>query len=654
MKKNYNRKRRRSTAENGYLGAMWRMLPALLMVGIVPLIVRQYAQENGLSEYAWASVSEVTYEFFLGAKSVVLLLLLLVMAGCVLARAWKEKRKLPFAKLLIPLFAYGALCFLSACVSVNHSYSFFGGYEQFESVWVLLSYVLVVYYVFLYAMSEMELQVVTDALCFGASVIGLLGTLQGVGMDYLNTTLGQRLVTTDAFLDRIGGKLTINFQDNYAYATLYNPNYLGVYASFVIPFLAVLLLYEKNKWRRLWHGVNLVLVLIALLSSRSRAGLIAAVFALAVAVILFFPKLFRWWYLTIPALNLAVALVLLVNAYNDNIIFDRLKGIFAPDIVVVGEYTAEDGTIVQKTGLTELYTTEQGVMLTYNEMSVQVAMPVENGTYGMYAIDREGNQIELVADAAGLTFSFTHPALAEVKLSPVFYGDDGTLALCISGGGNWYFYYDEGKESYQYIVVTGKSDTEPCITVYGKPSDMIMADSLGFEDYQKLFSGRGYIWSRTLPLLKDYIFLGSGPDTFLFVFPQEDYLAMSQNGYSHQIMTKPHSMYLQVGVQTGVLSLVCLLTFYVWYAVWSLRLYAFKRLDTQTEAFGIAAFIGSIAYMISGISNDSMVVTAPVFWGMIGIGVAANAMVARSRKRKEMDVVEQSVGKGKMTAIKMK
>ena len=94
-----------------------------------------------------------------------------------------------------------------------------------------------------------------------------------------------------------------------------------------------------------------------------------------------------------------------------------------------------------------------------------------------------------------------------------------------------------------------------------------------------------------------------------------------------------------MGVQTGVLSLLCLLVFYGWYAVWSLRLYAFRKLNTQTEAFGIAALIGSIGYMISGISNDSMVVTAPVFWGMIALGLTANVLVAKSRAQDALQTV---------------
>jgi hypothetical protein len=80
----------------------------------------------------------------------------------------------------------------------------------------------------------------------------------------------------------------------------------------MVPFLVMMFLHEKNKWRRLWHGGNFILVTIALLSSHSRAGLVAAVAALCVALVFTFRKLLKWWYLAIPAINFAVVLVLLV------------------------------------------------------------------------------------------------------------------------------------------------------------------------------------------------------------------------------------------------------------------------------------------------------------------------------------------------------
>ncbi len=621
MGKSYYKKRYNRRRPEGYVGALRTMLPAVLMVGLVPMLVRQYQYENRMSQYAWFGGAESSVDFFLAWKSFVLMGLAFVMAGCVLYRFLKEKRKISFTKIVLPLFAYGILAFLSACCSVNRSFSFGGGVEQFETVWALLSYVLIVYYVFLYAEGELELQVVTDALCFGATVVGVLGTLQGIGLDLFATIPFQKLITTKEFLDSVGGTLGVRFGGNQAVTTMYNPNYVGVFGSLMVPFLTMMLVYEKDNRRRIWHGGNLVLVIITLLSSRSRAGLIAAIAAICVALAFAVRKLLKWWFLAIPAVNFAVVLVLLVNAYNDNIIFDRLKNILKPDDVTVAEETAEDGTVIRKTGLTEMYTTPDGVAFRYNEISAHVTFYMDESIYGFYALDEAGNQLELPGNEDGTEFSFTHPALAGVKVSPVIVGN--RMGMRIQADGEWNFVYNGEKGSYQYI------------TAYGEESDMIKAESFGFENRQRSFSGRGFIWSRTLPLLKDHLFIGSGPDTFVLEFPHEDYLGMKRNGFGGMLMTKPHSWYLQMGVQTGVLSALCVLVFYVWYAVQSLRLYAFRKLSTQTEAFGMAAFIGSIGYMISGISNDSMVVTAPIFWGMMGVGVAANVMVKKNREKEK-------------------
>ena len=336
----------------------------------------------------------------------------------------------------------------------------------------------------------------------------------------------------------------------------------------------------------------------------------------------------KLWYLTIPAINFGIVLLLLVNAYNDNLIFDRLQGIFMPDTKAeVAEFVAEDGTVVRETGLTELYTTEDGVVLRYNEVAAKVSLYVEGEMYGFYAFGEDDEQIEMVPDEEAV-FSLQHPALSDVKIQ--LYPLEDRVAFLIQADGPWLFTNNQVKGKYQYVVFYGE-EGERVI----KETDMTPGKQIGFKNRQKMFSGRGHIWSRTIPLLLDHILIGSGPDTFLLEYPHTDFLAMKQNGFERQIMTKPHSMYLQVGVQTGAVSLLCILVFYAWYAVWSLRLYAFRKLEYVTEGFGIAAFIGSIGYMISGISNDSMVVTAPVFWGMIGLGIAANAMVDKLRKKKE-------------------
>ena len=613
------KKRDRVEKIKEYKKALIKMLPVLLMVGIVPLLVRAISHETQLVQYPWFSFEAEIYEFFLIPKSYVLMVLMIAMAVLVAVRIWKAKGKIAFTKVLIPLCVYALLSVLSACFSLNKDFSFWGGYEQFETIWVLLSYVLVVYYVFLFAQSREEMQVVVDAICLGTTVIGVIGTFQGIGLDLFASKLGQKLITSEETLKAVGGELTVNFGENQAYATLYNTNYLGVFGSFILPFLAVMLLISKDKWRRIWYFADFVLLTIAMISSRSRAGLIAAGVVLVIALILSSRVILKWWYIIIPAINFAVVLLLLVNAYNDNVIFDRLQNILKKDDTIISETMTEEGYVVRQSGLTELYTTKDGVVICYNGEKVQITLNVDDNLYGIFALNEKKEQVALDPNEQGTEYMFETPALKNVKVAPIMLGQILGLNLTIDGK-EWNFFENKELGKYQYV------------TTFYKASDMIMAEAVGFEEYQRLFSGRGYIWSRTIPLLKDYFFVGCGPDAFLLAFPQEDYLMMYKNGFEGMVMTKPHSMYLQIGVQTGVLSLVCILVFYIWYAVQSIKLYAFRKLGTQVEAFGMAAFIGSIGYMISGISNDSMVVTAPVFWGMIGLGVAANVMVQKARK----------------------
>ena len=42
----------------------------------------------------------------------------------------------------------------------------------------------------------------------------------------------------------------------------------------------------------------------------------------------------------------------------------------------------------------------------------------------------------------------------------------------------------------------------------------------------------------------------------------------------------------------------------------------------------MAVMVALFGYMVTGIANDSTVAVAPVFWGMLGFGMAVNRMVA--------------------------
>ena len=92
-------------------------------------------------------------------------------------------------------------------------------------------------------------------------------------------------------------------------------------------------------------------------------------------------------------------------------------------------------------------------------------------------------------------------------------------------------------------------------------------------------------------------------------------------------------MYLQTAVQTGVISLLCILALYIIYFVKGFMLYnrIFKSGQeiTGTVHASIGFYVGTFSYMVSGLTNDSLPVTAPLFWCLLGCGIATNYLLDR-------------------------
>ena len=121
-------------------------------------------------------------------------------------------------------------------------------------------------------------------------------------------------------------------------------------------------------------------------------------------------------------------------------------------------------------------------------------------------------------------------------------------------------------------------------------------------------------------------------------FPQQDYYRLWRYGFSKSVMTKPHSLYLQVGVQDGVIALMALIAFFLWYLVDCVRLYISTRFKTYNEQIGVASMLAVIGYAVTGISNDSSVTVSPIFWAVVGLGVWVNARVRKQRSEAERQV----------------
>ena len=88
-------------------------------------------------------------------------------------------------------------------------------------------------------------------------------------------------------------------------------------------------------------------------------------------------------------------------------------------------------------------------------------------------------------------------------------------------------------------------------------------------------------------------------------------------------------MYLQTALQTGVLSLICLLVFWIRYFLLFLNNI---RKGEKKELFllrcGTAA--GILGFLLMGMLNDSNLAVSPVFWCIMGMGIAMEQKTFRS------------------------
>ena len=126
-------------------------------------------------------------------------------------------------------------------------------------------------------------------------------------------------------------------------------------------------------------------------------------------------------------------------------------------------------------------------------------------------------------------------------------------------------------------------------------------------------------------MIKDTLILGNGPDTFTVYFPQNDLVGKLKNfGKTTIIVDKPHNYYLQLAVDTGVLSLIAMLTLFGMYIISSLRLYIKNDSKDFTTQVGIMIFAAVCGYLIAAFFNDSVVSVAPVFWVLLGTGLSIN------------------------------
>ena len=599
--KNQDSKTRTSTLS--YLS----FIPIFLILVIIPFLARLHYDENPLTPFTWTSNETHSADFFSYYKSMAFTIISAVIALIIVYKVARAKGRVKFLPLFIPLAVYGLLSLFSSILSEYYYFSFNGFSEQFETVWVLLGYCLVTYYSFLIINTEKDITLVLKFLIIGASLMLVIGLTQVLGIDFFQSELGSKILLPQS--QRELGAINFKFELGRTYLTLYNPNYVGSYAALLAPLFLALLISSKKILHYITYGLLFAILFICLLASQSQAGIIAVLLSFLLFALFFRKQLIRHWKLTLCGLIASIAVITTFDVIYDNAFSQKIRNILQSE---ASEYS-----------LNSIQTNDDHLIVVYkNEpFSMRYSYEENSGAVQFMVFDRNGNPLECQLEQDGATYTILSEPFQGIKMYAIELPElNCTGFSLVIDQKDWYF-TNQTDGTYYYYTNFGKLSKlkEPA------PSCLISNDSF--------LSGRGYIWSRTFPLLSSNILFGSGADTFPFVFPNDDFVSAYNGGYENTIVSKPHNMYLQIGVQSGLIALIGFLLFYLCYTISSFRLYYNIKSNTKLSFIGIGIYTGSFGYMICGLINDSTISVAPFFWVLTGVGIAVNFMLTSREKQ---------------------
>ncbi len=580
-----------------------------MVLAVIPLMIRQYRFNTGLTRFDWYQGAGNTSDVFLHVKMVWSYAVFIMILCFMIYMVFSEEIKPVWDRILIPIFVYGGLSFLSALFSIDRHYSFSGIQQQFEPVWMLLGYVLLTYYSFFILYQESAVRRLMPCFIAGIAVMTIFGVLQGLKLDPLHIKFVQNLILTNK---DVVGKMRFAFEEGRTFMSLYNPNYVGFYVVITVPILVALIMHTRKMWLRAFYAVLAAGLVFVLFASQSRAGILILVATFFVMLLCMRKVFFKNWKLTLGIVAVAAVGFAGVNVMNQNVLINRMRSMFSSS---PKEYALE------------YIETGKDVTFGYRGNEVHFTMEREEGAEAatFRVTDGDGNAVASrqrsgtnIYEITDERFPFTYAELNDESFRGFYveHARTGTGNDGYSPTKQWRFsnQYRRGDSTY-YIKGAGASFFH--IKRYKQGNGFL-------EKNYFLANKRGYIWARTMPLLKKYPLLGTGPDTFVIAYPNDDLVGLYNSGHDVEVVTRPHCMYLQIAAQTGIPSLIAFLVFFGWYLIRSLKLYWKQSYDSYLSKIGLAVMVSVLGYLLLGLTNDSSVVISPVFFVLTGMGLGIN------------------------------
>ena len=587
----------------------------VIIVGIMPLIVR-YAMRPMPPELVTLMESEIFHDLFSYWKGVFLSVPTGIIVLYTISDVATSKNMPDFKKLFMRPQVYFSAVFLlfvfvSAMLSEYRFTSWWGTFERSEGAFMWLVYIAAFIAAMLFVRNMKHAWFILGGLIFSSIIMGTIGIGQMIGRDFFATDLSKTLILLGTGMSDYVEEISPVF--DIANATLYNPNTFGKYSAMLGPMLLIIAITYRG---RLIVNALLFVGGFAMLGSVFASGSLGgAVGILAVAGVLFVTLVVRLFVIRknlkidkrIPIAVLALILAFFVMAATVPQLRIGIDRNFA---------RFEEMLMFEGLGATFDYRVERNELMVLRGESMVMRMVVDSfdEVDWIRVYDHAGNAVELS------------------ERTPVGFADDPQIR---------YVYNVYG---YRAVVITRHLDhftvdlggMAPLFLMlhsdrlFGVMPGLIIIDfaeeipAWGFYGRERWGSNRGYIWSRAFPLMPRTAIIGTGPDTFLSVFPQQDVLGKLRFYHNpHIIVDKAHNIFIQTWITSGGISAIALFALFGHFAFTTfIDLARAKKMPISLFGLRLGILCAVSAFVVSGMATDSTIGSTGVFFVILGMGYA--------------------------------
>ncbi len=549
------------------------------LVGIVPFLVYGMQYELPLKEldgsvttyFDYFNLIKVTIikgMAFLIAANYSLNFLTSLKKVYVIKEEIKEKfNKIHFFILIIILSTIIAFIF-----SEYKWVALFGAIQRFESIWVHFSYIVIFLYFMNFFKKYKSFELFSYAVLLSTFVVGFIGMLQFLGFNPFENEIVQNLTTPKS----IGN---FNVSTVGSYSTMYNINTSASYSVLMLHVLFIILVKNKNIVVKAITSVNLILIGITFYNSLSEAAYIAFAFSIFVAILLcVFLLLANKKYKAFGAV-IVIGVVVMVGG---------ITFISSNEIINAKIKNAVNSAIGTPTTFTD-WSQEGNAVKFYNKDGNYIKIVTNENDFEVFE-DIQSVFSNKYENGMKVTLETNHFEAVEL----IVYIDEESNRNIISFNDD--FYIVSGNE-----VSLASKEGFRTLNHY---------DYFGFDGYGKLFTNRGYIWSRSLVMFFDKPF-GYGSDTFFLNFPNDDDVGRAFND-QNEVVDKPHSIYLNMCINNGFLYLIGFLG--IVFVVVHEKLKLLYKYEATNKITLIAYISGIGAYLVNGLATDNIVIIIMLFW----------------------------------------